>query len=79
MFDQGGELKDIVSALQVTPDEVRRLYQDWQSLARRSAARAASRRAPASSTRTRAPTRPSRAPWPKPPRSPSHPTHKPKK
>jgi hypothetical protein len=31
MFDQGGELKDIVSALRITPDEVRRLFQDWQS------------------------------------------------
>jgi hypothetical protein len=31
MFDQGGELREIVSALRVTPDEVRRLYKDWQS------------------------------------------------
>jgi hypothetical protein len=31
MFDQGGELKDIVSALRVTPAEVRRLYKEWQS------------------------------------------------
>ena len=31
MFDQGGELQDIVSALRVTPAEVRRLYKDWQS------------------------------------------------
>jgi hypothetical protein len=31
MFDQGGELREIVSALRVTPDEVRRLYRDWQS------------------------------------------------
>jgi DNA-binding transcriptional MerR regulator len=31
MFDQGGELKDIVSALRITPAEVRRLYKDWQS------------------------------------------------
>ena len=31
MFDQGGELKDIVSALRITPDEVRRLFQAWQS------------------------------------------------
>ena len=31
MFDQGGELKDIVSALRVTPDEVRRLFKEWQS------------------------------------------------
>src|SRR5215831_2828002 len=31
MFDQGGELKDIVSALRITPAEVRRLYKEWQS------------------------------------------------
>ena len=31
MFDQGGELKDIVSALRITPVEVRRLFKDWQS------------------------------------------------
>jgi hypothetical protein len=31
MFDQGGELKDIVMALQVPPEEVRRLYREWQS------------------------------------------------
>jgi hypothetical protein len=31
MFDQGGELKDIVSALRITPTEVRRLYKEWQS------------------------------------------------
>ena len=31
MFDQGGELKDVVSALRVTPAEVRRLYKEWQS------------------------------------------------
>jgi len=30
MFDQGGELKDIVIALQVTPEEVFRLYRLWQ-------------------------------------------------
>jgi len=31
MFDHGGELKDIVMALQVPPEEVRRLYREWQS------------------------------------------------
>ena len=31
IFDQGGELREIVSALRVTPDEVRRLSKDWQS------------------------------------------------
>jgi hypothetical protein len=31
MFSQGGELQDIVSALRVTPTEVRRLYKEWQS------------------------------------------------
>jgi hypothetical protein len=31
MFDQGGELKDIVSALRITPAEVRHLYKEWQS------------------------------------------------
>ena len=31
MFDQGGELKDIVSALRITPADVRRLFRDWQS------------------------------------------------
>jgi hypothetical protein len=31
MFDQGGELKDIVSALRITPAEVRRLFKEWQS------------------------------------------------
>jgi hypothetical protein len=31
LFDQGGELKDIVMALQVPPEEVRRLYREWQS------------------------------------------------
>jgi hypothetical protein len=31
MFGQGGELADIVSALRVTPNEVRRLYKEWQS------------------------------------------------
>jgi hypothetical protein len=30
MFDQGGELKDIVIALQITPEEVFRLYRLWQ-------------------------------------------------
>jgi len=30
MFDQGGELKDIVMALQITPEEVFRLYRLWQ-------------------------------------------------
>lgn len=30
MFDQGGELKDIVMALQITPEEVFRLYHLWQ-------------------------------------------------
>jgi len=30
MFDQGGELKDIVIALQVTPEEVFRLYRLWK-------------------------------------------------
>ena len=30
MFDHGGELKDIVIALQVTPEEVFRLYRLWQ-------------------------------------------------
>jgi hypothetical protein len=31
MFDQGGELKDIVMALQEPPEEVRRLLREWQS------------------------------------------------
>jgi hypothetical protein len=31
MFDEGGELKDIVMAQQITPEEVRRLYREWQS------------------------------------------------
>ena len=31
MFSQGGEIQDIVSALRVTPAEVRRLYKEWQS------------------------------------------------
>jgi MerR-like DNA binding protein len=31
MFSQGGELADVVSALRVTPAEVRRLYKDWKS------------------------------------------------
>ena len=31
MFSQGGELQEIVSALRVTPTEVRRLYKEWQS------------------------------------------------
>src|SRR5258708_6200726 len=31
MFDQGGELKDIVSALRITPAEVRRLFNELQS------------------------------------------------
>jgi hypothetical protein len=30
MFDQGGELREIVMALQVTPEEVFRLYALWQ-------------------------------------------------
>jgi len=31
MFDQGGELKDIVMALQEPPEEIRRLFREWQS------------------------------------------------
>jgi hypothetical protein len=31
MFDQGGELKDIVMALQIPPEEARRLFREWQS------------------------------------------------
>jgi len=31
MFAQGGELADIVSALRITPSEVRRLYKEWKS------------------------------------------------
>jgi transposase-like protein len=31
MFDTGAELKDIVLALQISADEVRRHYRDWQS------------------------------------------------
>jgi hypothetical protein len=31
MFDHGGDLRDIVLALQVPPEEVRRLYREWQS------------------------------------------------
>ena len=31
MFEQGGELRDVVKALRITPAEARRLYQDWQS------------------------------------------------
>jgi hypothetical protein len=30
MFDQGGELREIVQALQITPEEVFRLYALWQ-------------------------------------------------
>lgn len=30
MFDQGSELKDIVIALQVTPEEMFRLHRLWQ-------------------------------------------------
>jgi hypothetical protein len=67
----GRRLKDIVIALQVTPEEVFRLYRLWQcslddppptlDLA-----------APASSTKSPAPTTPSRARWPKPLVSPPH-------
>lgn len=31
MFDTGGEFKDVVIKLQLSPDDVRRLYRDWQS------------------------------------------------
>ena len=31
MFSLGGELPDIVSALRITPAEVRQLYKEWQS------------------------------------------------
>jgi len=31
MFSLGGELQDIVSALRITPAEVRQLYKEWQS------------------------------------------------
>jgi len=31
MFVQGGELADIVSALRITPNEVRHLYKEWKS------------------------------------------------
>jgi hypothetical protein len=31
MFDRGAELREIVIALQIVPDEVRRLYRQWSS------------------------------------------------
>jgi hypothetical protein len=31
MFDQGVELKEILMALQIPPEEVRRLFREWQS------------------------------------------------